>query len=389
MPMAKAALIPGKVEAHGATQLVCARAFTLVELLITLVLTGVITAGMISVFLTQTRGTRVAGIRMEAVQRVRFAAELLRREIRLAGSGTPNAQPMVVYAGPSDLVFTADLASSTLGDRVAVYLLPSAPLAETEGADSATLILPNSQAYPQRSYGPSGLPGPAETIHFSFVPEDGGRYSLTRTVNSLPPEVLLRGLMKIGGREFFSYEVMEPEGSLRSIDSGPVWHEAPVHGSDADTATSALSDSVKLVHVAFEVLVRGLSREETVERSYSMAIPLKNAGLIQNSSCGEPPELGVTPTAVVAGPSVTISWPPATDERSGEEDVFQYNLYRRETTETTARRITSMPPNPDLATYEHVDNDVTSGKTYIYSLGATDCTPEQSELGQSGPVDIP
>ncbi len=365
--------------------------FTMVELLVSLALGGLIIASMLAFFVTQVRGSRLANVRLEAVQRARFASEMLRREVGLAGAGIPDAQPLVVYAGPQDLVYSADLASSMPGDRVAVYQLPGAPLSETEGADSATVILPNGQSYPEVWYGPNGTPGPAETIRFSFVEKADGMYALTRQANTAAEETLLGGLQKIEGREFFSYSVWQEDGEMRALGSGTTWHEAPIHESAADSGSSALADSIKLVHVAFKVLVKG-RRGQLVERPFSMAIALKNAGLVRNAACGDDPELGVVPVAQVTGVdplTVTITWPPAADERSGEADVMQYTLYRRELSEVTPRPIASLPPDQLLAVYTYDDTDVNPGETYEYYLGATDCTPSQSTLAQSGAVTIP
>lgn len=365
--------------------------FTLVELLITLTVTAVVLGSMVSFFASQSRGSRMADTRIEAVQRARFAGELLRREMSLAGSGIPNAQPMVVYAGPNDFVFSADLTSNTPGDRVAVYYDPSAPVTETEGADSGSITLPNGQPYPQAWYGSGGLPGPAETVRFSFVDEGGSRYALVRSVNGVTADTLLRGLMKDGTQDFFTYEAMDVNGGLRAIGSGPVWHAAAIHGSPADTAGSALADSVKLVHLRFKIAVRARHPDQVVEQPYAIGISLKNAGLIQNASCGDAPVLGVVPAAAVSvSPlQVTITWPPATDERSGERDVYQYTLYRSTVGGGTPRPIASIPPDANLATYTYIDTDVESSTTYIYLLGATDCTPTQSSLGSTGPVTIP
>ena len=60
------------------------RGFTLAELLVTLVLSGITISSMVAFFVSQAQGSRVASIRIEAIQRTRFAAEMLRREISLA-----------------------------------------------------------------------------------------------------------------------------------------------------------------------------------------------------------------------------------------------------------------------------------------------------------------
>lgn len=364
----------------------------MVELMVSLAMSGLVVGSMLVFFVTQTKSSRFADVRIEAVQRARFASEILRREMSLAGAGIPDAQPLVVYAGPDDFVMSADLASSTPGDRIAVYYLPGAPLSHTEGADSASMTLPGGLTYPLRWYGPDGTPGPAETVRFSFVSLGAGRYALARSVNGLVEDTLLRGLSKINGGEFFTYTTKRADGTLAALTGGPIQHRAAVHDSPGDTGTSALTDSIKMVHVAFNVNVKGRRGVQSVERAFAMGVALQNAGLVRNAACGDAPDLGVVPAATVTSldpPSVTVTWPPALDERSGEADVYQYTLYRRELTESVARPIASLPPDPNLSSYTYIDTDVESGKTYIYLLGATDCTPTQSSLTQSTPVDVP
>jgi len=367
------------------------RGFTVVEMLITITIASLVIGSMVAFFLGQVRSARLADSRIEAIQRARFAADMLRREISLAGSGMPNAQPLVVYAGPDDIVLSSDLRSSIPGDRIALYVVPSAPLIETEGADSGTVLLPNGQQYPDAWYGGGvGLAGPAETIRFSFVPQPGGNYALVRSVNDATSDTILRDVLRTGGADFFHYELMDRHG-LRSVGSGPIWHAAPIHDSPADTGQSAQADSIKLVHIDYTVEVRARRAQQTVQRDFALAVSLKNAGLVHNASCGDPPLLGVTPTVtafVTPQPRVDIRWAPAQDERGGEADVFQYTLYRRKATDLKVLPIASMPPDKNLATYLYQDTDVALGETYIYYLGATDCTPLQSTLSQSNPVPV-
>ncbi len=382
----------GEILASPHARGLVAKGFTVAELLVALTISGIAIGSMVAFFVSQAQASRLASVRIEAIQRARFAAEMLRREISLAGAGIPDAQPMVVFAGPDDFVFSSDLASSTPGDRIAVYQLPGAPLTETEGADSASISLPNAELYPQTWYGADETPGSSETVQFSFVDAGDGTYSLVRTVNGLSQEVLLRGLGKNGGADFFTYQIIEVEGALRDHDGSPIWHAAPVHDSSEDTASSALADSVKLVHVSFKVYVRSRRAEENVERNFSMAISLKNAGLIRNAACGQEPVLDVAPTAQLTGTdpiSITITWPPALDEREGEEDVRQYTLYRQESGDPLAAPLASLPPNPDLDEYTYIDLSAEAGNTYTYKLAATDCTPAQSDLTESAPVTVP
>ncbi len=370
---------------------VVSRGFTLAELLVALTLGGVVAGSMLTFFMTQLKTSRLAGVRIEAVQRSRFAFELMRREISLAGAGIPDAQPLVVFAGPDDFVFSADLGSATPGDRVAMYQLPNAPPSETEGPDSASMILPNGQTYPQAWYGPGQTSGPAETVRFSFVASGDDSYSLVRATNNLPGDTLLRGLTRIGDRDFFTYQVVDAEGKLNDMPGQTVWHEAAIHESQADTSRSALADSIKLVEIAFTVNVRGRRYGESVERSYAMGVALNNAGLIRNAACGGVPQLGVTPAATVVAlnpPTVRVTWPPAIDETAGEMDVQQYTLYRKLVGTTMEKPIASLPPDPDVTSYIYMDSDVELGLSYVYGLVATDCTPAMSGMTRSAAVTV-
>jgi len=272
---------------------------------------------------------------------------------------------------------------------VALYTLPNVPLTETLGVDSGALVLPNAQRYPEAWYGGSGIPGPAETIQFSFAQLSDGDYSLTRSVNGLEADTLLRGLQQVNGTEFLRYEVMDRSG-LRSIGSGPIWHYAPIHDSPGDTGFSALTDSIKLVLVRFKLRTQDRRAIKNLWRELSIAVSLRNAGLVRNASCGDAPRLEVVLTGEPFDVPlrVELTWPPAFDERDGEADVFQYTLYRRRVTDAIPRPIASIPPDAAKPEYNYTDTDVVGGETYVYSLGATDCTPTQSTLVQSAPVTV-
>ena len=67
-----------------------------------------------------------AGAILIAMQNARFGALTIDRELRIAGSGIPSQQPMIVQATPYAITFNADLATNdsvSAGSFGAVYYL--------------------------------------------------------------------------------------------------------------------------------------------------------------------------------------------------------------------------------------------------------------------------
>jgi prepilin-type N-terminal cleavage/methylation domain-containing protein len=75
------------------------RGFTLVEILVTLVLMGLITQGLVSFFMTSSRLRAIADIRLETHQAVSATMDSLARDVRLAGSCFPSNGQFVSLAG--------------------------------------------------------------------------------------------------------------------------------------------------------------------------------------------------------------------------------------------------------------------------------------------------
>ena len=86
-----------------------------------------------------------------------------------------------------------------------------------------------------------------------------------------------------------------------------------------------------------------------------------------------------------------LRWNAAVDETAGERDVTRYVIFRRLSSDLTwGDPYLSLPP-AGTATYLYTDPAATlaSGQTYVYGLAAQDCTPTNSSLTQSVPVNIP
>jgi hypothetical protein len=343
--------------------------------------------------------------RLSAQQNSRFALSQLDRELRVAGVGVADAQPLVVMAGATAVTFNADLVSLDTADLGSVYINPDADSAAVDVLRTSTKItLPGTaKLYPDTTYMQNvGVPSNAETISY-YLSQDStsthlNEYILFRRVNALPPRVVARGIIYNGVNDtIFQYFKTDTLGALTPISPAllPLIHLAPIHGSPGDTATSALTDSIKQVRVQFTSVYHDPRTRADTFRRMQMTVHLMNAGLIRHPTCGNAP-LGVTATAVVTPadgitvfqPYVTVSWTASVDDGGGEKDVERYAVYRRLVAvpnfdEPFASAPGGSPP------YSLKDADVASGQTWIYGVAAQDCTPMSSPIAQTAPVVIP
>lgn len=87
------------------------KGFTLIELLVVTVIFGIIAAVVSAIFINSQRSKIVTELITEAQQNARIAVDLMAAEIRMAGYGVDwnNEQGGVVYAGPYDIIFNANL----------------------------------------------------------------------------------------------------------------------------------------------------------------------------------------------------------------------------------------------------------------------------------------
>lgn len=91
--------------------------FTLIELMIAMAITGIITAAMYSVFQAQTKSQRVQDISLQMTQSVRAAMEIIASDIRMAGCDpTEDAGAGIELADPSELRITMDIGGGTDGE---------------------------------------------------------------------------------------------------------------------------------------------------------------------------------------------------------------------------------------------------------------------------------
>ena len=377
------------------------RGFTLLEVMISMFLLLVIIATTVSTFRKSSALLAGQSGRLEAQQGARFAMTSLDRDLRVAGVGIVDIQPLLVEASNTAIVFNADLISRVPGDVGAVYVDTSADSAATTVMRSTDkLLLPGLAVYyPDSTYAQSsGTRSGAETIAY-YLSKDTtvsatNVYILYRRVNATTPQVIARNIQYNSGDTVFQYSKIDTLGHVTAIpmSSLPLYHKAMIHGSPADTGKFAIVDSIMSVTVTLKAIYNDPKTNISTVRPLTSTVRIMNAGLVHRTTCGNPP-IGVTVTATTSAvgdpaPYVKLAWGRSVDDGGGEKDVETYAVYRRLSTATTFDQpFASVPAGS--ASYTFTDNNVSSGDSWIYGVSAQDCTPSSSPIGTTSVVVVP
>jgi len=382
------------------------RGFTMIEILMALVILGFVMAGAIRFF--RSMNTSVMGTvdRMDALQNLRFAVQTLDREVRVAGVGTVEVQPTLVYIGTSVVTYNADLVSLLPNSPTAVYYNPDADAnAANAVAFSERFTIPTSAVqYPDMTYSTSGgQMSPAETVTYWFTSDTSTTrtddFVLMRQINNLSAEVVSRNLLAYPGRAFFEWLRTDAAGNLVQVAAAgsgvypalPWRHVTPIHGNLADTTQlGAYIDSIRAVRVNVRA-TNGQSGTREIRRDLVTTVRIPNAGLTKQRSCGDAPIFSRTVTVAFTGtadaPVVRLTWTAAVDETSGERDIERYVIYRRLASAAGFDdALQSIPAGQ--ASYIFDDAAVLNGATYVYGVTALDCTPLESSTALTTPPTI-
>jgi hypothetical protein len=167
----------------------------------------------------------------------------------------------------------------------------------------------------------------------------------------------------------------------------PIRHSVAIHGAPTDSlgdpSNSYLADSVKAVRINIRVS-NGRTGAALRTRDVSTITSLPNNGLVQVKTCGTNPILaGVITRTQPLGPNtpVRLQWNASADETAGESDVTQYNIYRRRTGDPAPGDAVGTVVPAAQPTYQWQDGTTfVTGQSYIWSVGAQDCSPAESTL---------
>ena len=379
------------------------RGFTLAETIISLMILSIITGAAVQFLRKQTGLVTRETSRMDAMQNAQFAGSQIERELREAGAGVADAQPMIVQADSEAITFNANMVSIDTGDVRAVYQLRDADTNGTRAMlKTERMYLPNSAVgYPDTTYtAANGIQSGAETISY-FLRKDSttartNDYLLFRRVNALPATLIARGIVR-DARDtmpFFTYYTNDAFNRLRKILTSqlPLYHGI-IHGAANDTGQFALTDSIRAVRVHFLTAAKDPRTGIDAFRTVETLVRLMNSGLLDRTSCGQPPYPTPIPT-VVSSPanatpkSVRITWAPSLDENGGEKDIERYAVFRKAAGAASfGDPITSIPSSLQFS-YSFTDVGVIAGQTYVYGIAAQDCTPLLSGVTASLPVTV-
>ena len=388
------------------------RGVTLAEMMVTLSIFGVVAASAVGFLLSQSKGFRATANRSEQIQNGRFSRDLMRQEMRTAGTNVTDFQPVVVYANDSVFAFNSDLLTNrTDSSRFtgAIYTDPFATNAEASAMQLADKrAIPGSNPsfqYPLADYATiAGTVGDAETVIFRFVKDTGSTnsadYMVLRQVNAGSPEMIASGLRKIAGVPFFRYWYDPTKYStvLTALDTVPrTWlplaKTVALRGQIPDTgvATTTRIDQIRSVEVNYEATRPKTTGAERV----NYLVPMPNTGVDrQDRACGRAP---IAPSAATVAwdadtAAVFLTWSKAPDDGAGESDAVRYVIWRRITGAATwGSPLSSVGVVGGTGTYKYKDTGVDTGlgRSYQYALAVQDCTPNLSGIATSASVVVP
>ena len=119
-----------------------------------LLIFSVVMAAGLNYLRVQSESYRLGSRRMDMLQNLWFAANVLSLDLRTAGSNTPDEQPFLVYAGSDVVAINADYTTNVANDAWAVYYDPDAPTGSvTALVPGQSITIPHTAfTYPSVAY---------------------------------------------------------------------------------------------------------------------------------------------------------------------------------------------------------------------------------------------
>jgi type II secretory pathway component PulJ len=371
---------------------------TLIEMMIAIVLFVLVFGLAVPFFRYQARSVSASAGRLDALQNARYAQSAIDRDMRISGIGIVQAQPMIVQADGFAVTFNADLATKDRNDPMSIYYDADMDSSGTDAMNTLNKVtLPNSaKTYPDTNYMNGPISSPAETIQYWLVKDSAAtrtdQYILYRRVNALPQRLVAKGIIVPAGTNFFQYMKPNSVGGLDSIRAArlPLFHSAPTHGSPADTASSALTDSIRVVRMTVTGLYNDPDKGPIMKTVVS-STKLLNAGMSRSTVCGDLPIAVTTATAFPFGPlghptKVTVGWIKSLDQDAGEKDVERYMVFKKLAASSDwGNPIADIAASQD--TYTLDDTTLPSG-LWTYGIIAQDCSPANSAVTSTNTVNV-
>ncbi len=388
--------------------------FTLAELMIAMAVFSVVIASATGFLVAQSKAFRILANKAAAVQNGRFGRDVLRQEIRTAGTNVTEEQPAAVYASDSAFAFNADLTTNrrdSIRYTSAVYVDPYATDAEVTAITTSTPVtVPGSSpafTYPLANYSQNAqmfINSDAEFVSYRFAKDTttgapANTYVLYRQVNSKAPEIVASGISRSQTKPFFRfwYDPSKFGSATPNLDTVPrAWlplaKTVAKRGVTPDTgiATTTRIDALRAVEVTYEVTPPQGGNRQVVR----YMIPMPNlANPRQSRACGRTPVTPQTPTATwnVDSNAVMLTWARATDDGSGEKDAIRYVIWRQLNGAASWGSPISTVGVAASGSYAYKDASVVKGAStvYKYAIALQDCTPNLSGIALSSTVTVP
>lgn len=360
--------------------------FTVVEIIVAMTLTLAVFAITLPFVRAQTRALGVSAGRMDAEQLARYAQRAIDADLRRTSADA--GQPLLVYAGPRGISFTANLLSRDTLDPSAAELSAGAATTLTESwrlSDAAAIPL-TARNFPTRDYtGPDSGISHNETISYYLTSDTTtGRsdiYVLYRRVNARPAVEIVRNLQVPADSAFFSY--YRPVGGVSTrVAAGRL----PLYWD------SLAVDSIRSVGLRAAGYYRDRTTGAETIRTLQWATLLPNAASRLAVTCGAAP----TAASSVSGTEVSTSgvyrvnvlWNRSTDDGIGANDVRHYVVLRRESSSSGPWTTLATVVASGATTYAW-RHELPGNGSYTYAVRAVDCGGLYSVQANSASVTFP
>jgi len=369
------------------------RGFTLTEMIIATTMLGLFGASAITFYLRSLRSVSNTAGRNDAQQNASFALDFLDHDLRIAGTGLAQAQPLFIAASATSVGFNADLIThDTSASASGTYYDLSVPdsVALAWQGSSAQNLHGTTTAYPESTFHQStGVISAAETVQFWLTPTGAtNQYNLMRQVNGNAPATVAKNI-------YYNTSNSPPPFQYYYVDSLNGLHQFPnsrfsppgIFHRQTSTAQATL-DSIREVRITLTGWFTDPHNGQNVYRTVNEQIRMPNTYMSRIAQCNSPPAAVGSFSAVGSSggqDTVGLSWTPSVDDQnsSGKKTVRMYLIYRKLHTDQTYVQLQSVTPQVPLPAHytytdTHASGGLVAGTAYDYEVVARDCTPALS-----------
>lgn len=407
--------------------------FTLVELMVTVVITGFISAGMYQMMQAGQASANRSRLIVEMQQNARVGIQALADDLREVSYGKDPTQPSIHYAGPDSCVFVADIVDENPGAEIVTYFLSPDGDPDTANPDDTVLMkVVSDTAGVVLVEAPQSYGIKAGSLSFAWF--NGGGVELPNPVPQ-PEEVgevfvqltsATAQSMRSGEGQTTYYPEMTLSSTIypRNLPLSPARSRPSIPGCDGPdypdcesatlnwTAPTTNTDGTTLdfediSHFNFYFgtdssdlpLFTRLARTITswtvngleADQAYYVAVSAVSRSGVESYLCTKSASVGSvlvpkapsTLTAILSGSEVSLSWAIVTQFTNDESITVpvDYEVHRSETSGFTPDATTLIGSLTATTTY--TDATLTSCSIYYYKVLAMACSNPSDPTAES------